>query len=92
MDCFNINCPFRQNTTSNRNKCDCSSCPNRQESPVTYTYSSDIYIKQQNIRLQDVYRIITGHSNYHGDDILAALTCLAEGKQVNPVKPLQEER
>lgn len=90
MDCVNIHCPFRQNTTSNRNRCDSLSCLYRQESPVTY--SSNIYTEQQNIRLQDVYRIIAGHSDYHGDDILAALTCLAEGKLVNPVKPLQRRR
>lgn len=85
MDCFNINCPLRQNTTSNINRCDNLYCHNR----VTCIYSNNINTKQQDIRLQDVYRIIDGHSNYHGDDILAALTCLAEGKQVNPIKPLQ---
>lgn len=87
MDCVDIYCPFRQNTTSNRNRCDSLYCHNRQKSPVV-TYSNNISIEQQNIKLQDVYRIIAGHNNYHGDDILAALTCLAEGKQVNPVKPL----
>lgn len=87
MDCVNIHCPFRQNTTSNTNRCDNLYCSNRQESPVSY--SSYINVEQQDIKLQDVYRIIDGHSNYHGDDILAALTCLAEGKQVNPIKPLQ---
>lgn len=90
MDCVNIHCPFRQNTTSNTNRCDNLCCHNRQKSPVSY--SNYINIEQQDIKLQDVYRIIDGHSNYHGDDILAALTCLAEGKQVNPIKPLQEEK
>lgn len=85
MDCFNVNCPFRHND----NRCDCF-CLNRQKSPITYN-STDI-TEQRDIKLQDVYKIIAGHSNYHGDDILAALTCLAEGKQVAPVKPLQEER
>ena len=36
MDCFNCNCPFRQNTTSNCNRCDCLACQNRWEEPVTY--------------------------------------------------------
>ena len=86
MDCAKNHCPFRQNTTSNMNRCNNLSCLYRQELPVTY--NSNINTEQQNIRLQDVYRIIAGHSDYHGDDILAALTCLAEGKLVNPVKPL----
>lgn len=72
MDCVNIHCPFRQNTTSNRNRCDSLSCLYRQESPVICNNNN--YTKQQNIRLQDVYRIIAGHSNYPDDDILAALT------------------
>ena len=41
------------------------------------------------IKLSDVYRIIAGHSDYHGDNILSALTCLAEGKEVDNVKPLK---
>ena len=41
------------------------------------------------VPLADIYRIVAGHSDYHGDNILAALTCIAEGKTVNPVKPLE---
>lgn len=37
------------------------------------------------VSLHDIYRVIAGHSYYHGDRILAALTCIAEGKEVNPV-------
>ena len=33
------------------------------------------------VHIDDIYRLISGHSNYHGDNILAALTCLAEGKK-----------
>ena len=40
MDCFNYNCPFRQNTTSNCNRCDCLACQNRWEEPVTYITSN----------------------------------------------------
>lgn len=40
------------------------------------------------VPLSEIYRVIAGHSNYHGDNILAALTCIAEGKDVEPVKPL----
>ena len=40
MDCFNYNCPFRQNTTSNCNCCDCLACQNRWEEPVTYITSN----------------------------------------------------
>lgn len=43
------------------------------------------------VPLADIYRIIAGHSDYHGDNILAALTCIAEGKTVNPVKSLEAE-
>lgn len=39
MDCFNSNCPLRQNTTSNLNRCECMACQNRREMPVTYTVS-----------------------------------------------------
>ena len=39
------------------------------------------------VSLRDIYRVIAGHSYYHGDGILAALTCIAEGKEVNPVRP-----
>lgn len=40
------------------------------------------------VSLHDIYRVIAGHSYYHGDCILAALTCIAEGKEVNPVRPV----
>lgn len=40
------------------------------------------------IHIDDIYQRIAGHSNYHGDAILAAFTCLAEGKKVKSVKPL----
>ena len=42
------------------------------------------------IRIDDVYRLIAGHSNYHGDSILSAFTCLVEGKDVKPIAPLDE--
>lgn len=29
MDCFNHDCPFRTNETSNYNRCECIGCPNR---------------------------------------------------------------
>ncbi len=42
------------------------------------------------VHIDDIYRLISGHSNYHGDNILAALTCLAEGKDVpNPIDVLK---
>lgn len=40
MDCFNYNCPLRQNTTSNRNHCDYWMCQNRCEEPVIYITSN----------------------------------------------------
>lgn len=39
------------------------------------------------VSLRDIYRVIAGHSYYHGDGILAALTCITEGIEVNPVRP-----
>nr|DAJ84641.1 MAG TPA: zinc-ribbon containing domain protein [Caudoviricetes sp.] len=39
------------------------------------------------VSLHDIYRVIAGHSYYHGDRILAALSCIVEGKEVNPVRP-----
>ena len=35
MDCFNYNCPFRSNTTSSSNRCECTACPNRREEAYT---------------------------------------------------------
>ena len=40
------------------------------------------------VPLSEIYRVIAGHSNYHGDSVLAALTCIAEGKDVKPVRSL----
>lgn len=31
---------------------------------------------------------IAGHSNYHGDDILCAIYCMAEGKEIDTIKPV----
>lgn len=41
------------------------------------------------VPLSEIYRVIAGHSDYHGDRILSALTCIAEGKEVKPIKPLE---
>lgn len=40
MDCFNHLCPFRQNTTSSLNRCECVTCQRRCEAPITYTVSN----------------------------------------------------
>lgn len=39
------------------------------------------------VSLHDIYRVIAGHSYYHGGSILAALSCIAEGKEVDSVRP-----
>ena len=44
------------------------------------------------VSLHDIYRVIAGHSYYHGDAILAALSCIVEGKEVNPVRPVDVAR
>ena len=42
MDCFNHLCPFRQNTTSSCNNCECLVCQNRFDG--TFAYSAGCYI------------------------------------------------
>lgn len=42
MDCFNHLCPFRQNTTSSCNNCECLSCQIRCDG--TFVYSAGCYI------------------------------------------------
>lgn len=42
------------------------------------------------VPVDEILRVIAGHSNYHGDNILSALICIAEGKKVNPVRPLEK--
>ena len=42
------------------------------------------------VPLSEIFRVIAGHSDYHGDNILSALTCIAEGKEVKPIKPIGE--
>ena len=46
----------------------------------------------KNVPLREIFRVIAGHSDYHGDNILAALTCIAEGKEVKPVRPLEKPK
>lgn len=51
MDCFNHNCPFRSNTTSSSNRCECIACPNRYD-PYTayasnYTLTDDEFAKMR---------------------------------------------
>lgn len=40
------------------------------------------------IYIEDVFRLVAGHSIYSGDSILSAFTCLSEGKDVKTIKPL----
>lgn len=42
------------------------------------------------INYEELFRLIVGHSDYHGDAILCAMVCLAEGKEVNMIRPLEE--
>lgn len=56
MDCFNCNCPFRQNTTSNCNRCDCLACQNRWEEPVTYIISN------QTLTADEIARMTNDHN------------------------------
>lgn len=38
--------------------------------------------------IEDVFRLVEGHSIYSGDSILSAFTCLSEGKDVKNITPL----
>lgn len=44
------------------------------------------------VPLRDIYKLVAGHSNYSGDSILAALTCVAEGKEVKSIKPIETDK
>ena len=46
--------------------------------------------KNKAIDYEELFRLIAGHSDYHGDAILCAIVCLAEGKEVNKIRPLEE--
>lgn len=46
----------------------------------------------KSVPLDEIYRVIAGHSVYSGDRILAALTCIAEGKDVKPIEPINCEK
>lgn len=37
MNCYNYNCPFRANKTTNLYYCECIFCPNRTEDYIVYT-------------------------------------------------------
>ena len=54
MDCFNHLCPFRQNTTSNHNYCECLACQNRNEG-VTYIASNHT-LTEADIRALEVMK------------------------------------
>lgn len=51
MDCFNHLCPFRQNTTSNCNRCECLACQNRCKGPVTYNISNQTLTEDEIARM-----------------------------------------
>lgn len=53
MDCFNHLCPFRYNTTSSCNRCDCLTCQNRCKEPVTYTTSNHTLTANEIARITD---------------------------------------
>ena len=46
MDCFNHNCPWRTNNTSNYNRCECIACQNRCNSDV-YVISDHTLTREQ---------------------------------------------
>ena len=43
--------------------------------------------KEQCNKLDYLFSKIAGHSDYHGDSILTAITCVKEGKKIGSVIP-----
>lgn len=58
MDCFNRICPFRQNTTSNSNRCECLACQNRCKEPVTHIVSN------HTLTADEIARMINNNPDY----------------------------
>ena len=63
---------------------------------ITKLENHDKVIKEQTntakyIHIDDVYRLVAGHSDYHGDSILSAFTCITEGKNVKNITPLEKQ-
>lgn len=44
--------------------------------------------EERPIYIEDVFRLVAGHSIYSGDSILSAFTCISEGKEVKDITPL----
>ena len=62
-----------------------------------YVYDANAFLESideqptvKAVPVDEILRVIAGHSNYHGDNILSALICIAEGKKVNPVRHLEK--
>nr|DAQ50154.1 MAG TPA: hypothetical protein [Caudoviricetes sp.] len=53
MDCFNRLCPFRENTTSSLNRCECVACPNRCPKDMTYSTSNHTVQTEWNRRVEN---------------------------------------
>ena len=47
--------------------------------------------KEQGNKLDYLFSKIAGHSDYHGDSILTAITCVKEGKEIESVIPKDGE-
>lgn len=61
MDCFNHNCPFRTNETSNVNRCDCYSCKVRD--------SESVYVNSNKIITNDTVFVDDGCDKWEMIDI-----------------------
>lgn len=47
-----------------------------------------IITKEAKQALDYLFSKIAGHSNYHGNDILSAIECIKEGKDIKNVRSL----
>lgn len=57
MDCFNHNCPFRVNDTSNANRCECVACPNVVKNDVVLVSNHTMTEKELKYEIDSDYGI-----------------------------------
>ena len=68
--------------------------PNNQEDAkifysILQKLEFDVNHKNTTIDSNKLFSLIAGHSDYHGDSILCAISCLAEGKDVAKILPIK---
>lgn len=54
------------------------------------TIRKPVITKEARYALDYIFAKISGHSNYHGDDILCAIEHVKEGKDIKHIRTLDE--